>query len=55
MTGELKKCPFCGGDACLEKISRKTSYFEVYCSDCGATMCNEYESGVIEAWDRRTI
>ena len=56
-TAELKSCPFCGGKAKLEHLSKSSV---VYCRDCRAsTKAVEYspeyasDEKAIEAWNRR--
>lgn len=55
---ELKPCPFCGGEA---KLDRATHSSLVYCKECRAStklidFSPEYASDekAIEAWNRRT-
>lgn len=63
---ELKRCPFCGGDAEKGYIKRKrlfasmrfpynTHYVYVKCKVCGATTSRVYVAieNAIEAWNRR--
>ena len=49
---ELMPCPFCGGEAILQR-SEKQTYF-VLCCKCGACgpVC-ETRRTAIEAWNRR--
>lgn len=62
---ELKKCPFCGGEA--ETIGnysarRKEKYrATIKCVECDASISRDSEAGIncaekeaIEAWNRRT-
>ena len=47
---ELKKCPFCGGEAILEG----TYMFDVICTKCGVrTSWYKTKEEAIEAWNRR--
>ena len=57
---ELKKCPFCGGTARMERAGNIGLYI-VHCTLCGAEVsffrCNaadRTQEKVIEAWNRRT-
>ena len=59
MSEQLKRCPFCGGEAIL--VADTVEYFgaKITCADCGATM-SMYDmskdnsiKGVTEAWNRR--
>ena len=60
--GELKPCPFCGGEAILRKVAtgRSRSGYEYYIR-CGNLKCPVYvvtcnrdtEDEVIENWNRR--
>ena len=46
----LKKCPFCGGEACM----RGARYMWIKCLYCGAeTMGSDDEKEAIDAWNRR--
>lgn len=59
---EIKKCPFCGGEAEIEEYSvfdgyqgESTSYL-VYCSCCDCiltTSKNSNKQDIIEKWNRR--
>lgn len=57
MNEKLKPCPFCGGEA---EINRGYSFgmtyiYEVECENCKALMgVFESEAEAIEAWNRRT-
>lgn len=67
MSEELKPCPFCGGEACMDSgtyvIGRKTyRTAKCKCRECGVTRSavldiyaslDEAESKAIEAWNRR--
>ena len=48
----LRECPFCGGEAILQR-SEKQTYF-VFCRKCGACgpVCATRRTA-IEAWNRR--
>lgn len=54
---ELKPCPFCGGEACMQehKFHGYTSTFGVVCLDCCAETRQFYETRkeAEEAWNRR--
>ena len=54
---DLKKCPFCGGEADIEKIigfSHAVIAAYVYCKECGAsTQTYGSEEVAYEAWNRR--
>lgn len=54
MTKELRRCPFCGGEA---KVSLFLGYYGVACTECLGTMMPGYKTTKeesIEAWNRRT-
>lgn len=47
---ELKKCPFCGGEACMYG----PRYMWIKCLYCGANTMGSYdEKEAIDAWNRR--
>ena len=60
---ELKKCPFCGGEA----VVHIEDGVRVVCTECGATskcLVDGYSQGkpnggalksVVEAWNKRTL
>lgn len=54
---ELKSCPFCGGNAGVEKRHNNFGvWYECFCSACHVTQySNDHrsESAAIEAWNRR--
>ena len=54
---DLKPCPFCGGEAEIEKktgFDRKIIGAWVTCSGCGAnTLTYSTEKVAIEAWNKR--
>lgn len=60
---ELKRCPFCGGNAILKRVSITVSCssnvydtWRVECSNCGATpMRNGYDSIVTRDRDDRLV
>ena len=58
---ELKRCPFCGGEARLQKINKHGAYY-VICKTCGCrtpkyqhrfTSKEERQEDAIEAWNTR--
>lgn len=53
---ELRKCPFCGGEARIERTDciGSINYHYGYCIQCGART-DEYatKKGAIEAWNKR--
>lgn len=53
----LKTCPFCGGDARIEKHSfhQLSPTYEVVCLRCGSRSSPWYrkEADAIAAWNRR--
>lgn len=50
---KLKPCPFCGGEAKLERGTTQLDNF-VYCSDCGSgTRFFNTKQSAIETWNRR--
>ena len=53
-THNIKKCPFCGGEAVYESTQRKHGIvYSVYCEKCGVEMAKLNSQEVIEAWNRR--
>ena len=54
---ELKPCPFCGGEGCLQRhdFVGYTDTFGVVCLDCGCETRQFYDTkkDAIEAWNRR--
>lgn len=48
---ELKKCPFCGGEA--ETWEENFGGWRLYCTKCGVAFHGGTEEEVIEAWNRR--
>ena len=55
MIEELKRCPFCGGEAeVLSGYSGCEKVYRVECSSCGGrSLSNELKCTVIAAWNRR--
>lgn len=52
--GELKKCPFCGGEAILYKSFDYVNKCRVECTNCNICTQNYDTKGeAIEAWNRR--
>lgn len=56
---ELKKCPFCGGEAILKNNhgfrGEVISAFS-YCKECGvATRSYALKTTAVEAWNRRAL
>lgn len=54
---EMKRCPFCGGYAHLDKAY---SYFRdivIYCEECDTVFtlddCNATAEDIVNAWNRR--
>lgn len=49
MNKEMKKCPFCGGEAVFRTKSNSSSIesvgfrFEIICGDCGAKLPQNYK------------
>lgn len=45
---ELRKCPFCGGEAKAKTVSNKSTHynvgfvFEIVCKECGTTYPKKY-------------
>lgn len=58
---ELKRCPFCGSDAVVEKVgcggSQMKHKFITHCTGCKIRDMKQYnfETAAIEAWNRRVI
>lgn len=66
-TNEMKKCPFCGGNALLEKYEMSPyekvnidnndgMFYEIYCDNCyavGPTCLTEIEA--ISKWNNRVV
>ena len=54
---ELKKCPFCGGEAdCSESMMLSNGSFEwaVECVECGAITCGfKTPRQAMQAWNKR--
>ncbi|MHB1368546.1 MAG: Lar family restriction alleviation protein [Eubacteriales bacterium] len=55
MNNEIKKCPFCGGEAKLHDNTAIGWGVEVVCNKCWASTkkCMETEKIAIAAWNRR--
>lgn len=52
MNDELKPCPFCGGEARLERIPNRS--FIVRCPKCGAkTPYWSWSAAAIKTWNKR--
>ena len=65
MNEELKKCPFCGGEAIIHTVEANTHVFAkqmtdygggtfIECRKCTCALSGETEEEAIEAWNRRT-
>lgn len=56
---ELKKCPFCGGEAILKinhGFHKEVVSAFAYCKECGvATRSYALKTTAVEAWNRRTM
>lgn len=51
---ELKRCPFCGGEARLYKAFDYVSKYRVECTKCFVYTLNcDTEKEAIKAWNRR--
>ena len=59
---EIKKCPFCGGEAKIEEFYEFDGYqgesasYLVYCSGCDCILTthkNSTKKEIIELWNRR--
>ena len=54
---ELKKCPFCGGEATVKRHhNRYSDWWLVSCSKCGISQtgnAHEFSFEAIEAWNNR--
>ena len=57
MTTELKPCPFCGGEACIQRheFIGYTDTFGVVCLDCCAETRQFFtdKKVAVRAWNRR--
>ena len=57
MMNELKRCPFCGGEGCIQRheFVGYTDTFGVVCLDCCCETRQFYDTkkDAIEAWNRR--
>lgn len=47
---EIKKCPFCGGEA---KMHDYLVEYRIECENCSATIEERTDVQAIEAWNRR--
>ena len=57
---ELKPCPFCGGEATIEKINQKSlpCLWQVWCSGDNhevSVLSDKSEKVAIAAWNRRCV
>ena len=56
---ELKKCPFCGGEAEVKSYDPFDGYqgncklWLIQCAGCGVLLKRRMEKEAIEAWNRR--
>ena len=51
---ELKRCPFCGGEATKKTVQTPFQHGWVGCAKCKAYMQWQYDpSGTITKWNRR--
>lgn len=51
---ELKKCPFCGGEAKIYKLFDYVSKYRVECMNCDMCSPNQNKSEeAMKAWNRR--
>lgn len=57
MTEKLKRCPFCGEEASVEKLNLgKEGLFRVICPEClTATHLREEEKNAVAEWNSRPI
>ena len=58
MTENLKRCPFCGSEARVERINLgKEGLFRVICPECltGTTHLQEEEKNAVAEWNSRPI
>jgi len=54
MTDELKKRPFCGGEAHRDVSKMKHgNVYAIYCECCGCEIARLEASEIIEAWNTR--
>lgn len=52
---ELKRCPFCGGEASLGYEPERYYKYTVYCTECGIkTPAEHIDAIAIHVWNRRT-
>ena len=58
---ELKRCPFCGGEADVDTCYSNNGFFatktyKVFCQDCLCQTDEEYiKDKAIEAWNKRVV
>ena len=52
---ELRKCPFCGGEATIYEDRHENIIYgyNVACDNCCATIFADTEEEAIEAWNKR--
>jgi len=50
---ELKKCPFCGGEARMEPSLYESSRVDVSCVKCEAMISRDTEKEAAGAWNAR--
>ena len=52
---DLKKCPFCGSEAKIDKPSRGAPGWQVFCTKCEAVATDVFgsEAEAMEAWNTR--
>lgn len=55
MTEELKKCPFCDGEAEIKQYGDRTKSTIVGCTNCGCTLESGEESNHGSDWNTRTL
>lgn len=57
MTGKLKPCPFCGGEAHLDKAYSYLSDTVIYCEGCDSVFtlddCHKTAEEIVKAWNNR--
>ena len=57
MNNNLKRCPFCGGQASVQEMfhSMLSNEYFVKCKKCGAETKRYYKGsrGAVKAWNRR--
>ena len=52
---ELRKCPFCGGEAKMtsSRSKGKEIMVRIYCTSCKTTSFLNWQTEAIAAWNRR--